>query len=525
MTHHLPLLAQESTRLTWDQMPEIGRVLPEVFLCLWLVLILVVDLVRGRKPGGSLFPALSLVGCVIGAVLVMTSDSSGAGVGYGGFAGLAPDAVSRVFKVLFLGTGFFTVLFAWRSRAKWATEAELHVILFGALAGMCYLSCATELIGAYLAFETVSYTGFLMAGYRTDDPKSAEAGGKFVVFGAVASAVMLFGLSLLYGFTGTTQLAEMAAKLQAAGANEPILWVGGTFVFAGFAFKAAAFPMQFWCPDVYEGAPAPVAAFLAVASKAAVFSIGVRVLMIGGIGNGRGDLAHFFAPDSTIPQTILFCAAAATMTWGNFAALRQKSLQRMLAYSSIAHAGYLLMTAAVILPAGPTSATDPSIRDAAVSAILVYFVLYLLMTLGAFWVVTMMRRDAGSADISALRGAGARQPVLALCLALILISLTGLPPTAGFVGKLQLFAPVIKQGFYLLAAVGLVNGAVSLYYYAKPLREMYLVECSDADATRVRPDGADKAILAVLAVPLLILGVIGWDSLTAIALRAVGSHS
>lgn len=512
MTPSLPVLAQDAGALLWERMPDLGRLAPEGFLCAWVLVILIVDLVRGRGAS-PLYPQLSIAGCLVGLGLVLFSGATPGPTGYGDFEALAPDALARIFKAVFLVTGLLTVVFVGRSRAAYGREAELHVLLFGALAGMCYLASATELVGFYLAFETVSYTGFLMAGYRTDSPKAAEAGGKFVVFGAVSSAVMLFGLSLVYGFTGSMEFSAIAAKLSASGAP-PALLVAAVFVFAGFAFKAAAFPMQFWCPDVYEGAPGPLAGFLAVASKAAVFAAGLRVLTLGPVTGGEPGLTHLVPPDSSIVQTILIVAAVGTMTWGNLAALRQKNLQRMLAYSSIAHAGYLLMTAAVVVP-GTDSGRD------ALAAIVFYFLIYLVMNLCAFFVATLLRRDAGTADISALRGLGARQPLLAVCFAIVLFSLTGLPPTAGFIGKLQLFAPVVEQGFWILAAIGLVNGAVSLYFYAKPIREMFLADAPDGDAPALRPETADLALVAALTAPLVVFGLFGWDGLTRVALDAV----
>jgi NADH-quinone oxidoreductase subunit N len=349
--------------------------------------------------------------------------------------------------------------------------------------------------------------------------KAAEAGGKYVIFGSVASAVMLFGLTLLYGYTGSTQFDKIAAALANA-PSEPILMVAAVFVFGGFAFKAAAFPFQFWCPDVYEGAPAPIAGFLAVASKAAVFAVILRVLWFhGAITSLAPHVGDLFSAHSSTVQTILVGSAVATMTWGNLAALRQTNLQRMLAYSSIAHAGYLLMTAAVLAPGN----TD------AIGAIVFYFLIYVCMNLGAFYVVTLMRRDTGSAEMSSLRGLGFRHPLLAVSFAIMLFSLTGLPPTAGFVGKFQLFAPVLARGWYLLAAIGLVNGAISLYYYAKPLKEMFLTDPADGDAaSRLTPAPADLAMVLLLTAPLVIFGIFGWDHLTEFARSAgpvvAGAH-
>jgi NADH-quinone oxidoreductase subunit N len=500
------LLAEATGRLSSALMPDMGRIAPELFLCAMVVLVLVVDVIRGRGPS-PFYPRLTLLGIVAAMALVwhqVASDPAPVSVGYGGFHAMQADHLGAVFKLIFLAAGALTVLFIGRSREKYGDEAELSMLMFGALAGMCYLASATELLGFYLAFETVSYTGYLMAGYRTDSVKAAEAGGKYVIFGSVSSAVMLFGLSLIYGYTGSTEFSRIAEALATA-PREPVLLVAAVFVFAGFAFKAAAFPFQFWCPDVYEGAPAPIAGFLAVASKAAVFAVLLRVLWFhGAVGHAAPHVAQLLASNGTFTQQILVLSSVVTMTWGNLAALRQTNLQRMLAYSSIAHAGYLLMTAAVLAPGD---------REA-MGAIVLYFLVYLCMNLGAFYVVTLLRRDAGSAEISALRGLGFRRPFVAVCFAIMLFSLTGLPPTAGFIGKFQLFAPVLERGWYLLAGIGLVNGAISLYFYAKPLREMFLTEPAETEPARLSPAPADVALVALLTAPLLVLGVYGWGQLT-----------
>ncbi len=504
------LLAQETAgKLSGALMPDLGRLAPEAFLCAMVVLVLLVDVIRGRGTS-DFYPRLTLIGILVAMGIVVWQVAQGAApvsVGYDKFHALTVDHLGAVFKLIFLATGALTVLFIGRSREAYGREAELSVLMFGALAGMCYLASATELIGFYLAFETVSYTGYLMAGYRTDSVKSAEAGGKYVIFGSVSSAVMLFGLTLIYGYTGSTQFDKIAAVLADA-PREPILLVAAVFVFGGFAFKAAAFPFQFWCPDVYEGAPAPIAGFLAVASKAAAFAVITRVLWFHGANAPTSPhVADLVAADGSIVQWILVVAAVGTMTWGNLAALRQTNLQRMLAYSSIAHAGYLLMTAAVIVPGDAD----------AIGAIVFYFLIYLCMNLGAFYVVTLMRRDAGSTDIASLTGLGFRRPLLAVCFAVMLFSLTGLPPTAGFIGKFQLFAPVLSRGFYVLAGIGLVNGAVSLYYYAKPLRAMFLVEPAEGEGSKLAPSAADLALVSLLTAPLVVFGVIGWGHVTEFA--------
>lgn len=511
----LPLLAAGTGPLEAARMPDLWAIAPELFLGLMVLVHLTIDLVR-NEGGGRIHPLLSTVGVVVAGALVLLGGEPVAAIGYDDFPNMTNDALSRIFKLIFLVTGLLTVAFLERSRAKWAEEAEFHVLLFGALAGMCYLASATDVVSFYLAFETVSYTGFLLAGYQLDSPKSAEASGKFVIFGSVSSAVMLFGITIVYGITGSLRFDEIAAVL-AVTEVQPVLVVAAIMIFGGFAFKAAAFPFQFWCPDVYEGSPTPVAAFLAVASKAAVFAVGLRVLSYGtGVDptamESLGSLLNL--DGASVVQNVLIVSAAATMTWGNLAALRQTNLQRMLAYSSIGHAGYLLMTSAVI---GFGSTDDAGSR--ALSAVLFYFVIYLFMTLGAFFIVTLMKRDTGSVELDALKGQGWRRPLLGACFAVMLFSLTGLPPTAGFVGKFQLFAPVIEQGLYTLAIVGLINGAISLYYYARPLRLMYFQE-PDEGGAELKPESADLALLATLTLPLIVFGLFGWDTIAGFASSA-----
>mgnify|MGYP002623021086 FL=1 len=517
MDTFLPLLAQdggESVRLSADLMQNLWAALPEMFLCVALVGLLIVDLVRGKGPSG-LYPAMSLWAIVTAAALVLLGPDESLSVGYAGVGAMQVDGLGKLFKLLFLGTAALSVLFTHRSGQRYGRESEFNVIVLGALAGMCYLASATELIGFYVAFEMVSYTGYLMAGYRLESTKGAEASGKYVIFGSVSSAVMLFGITLLLGYSGSTRFADLAVALTTVETAQPALLVGAVLTFCGFAFKAAAFPFQFWCPDVYEGAPAPVAGFLAVASKAAAFAVGLRALAyvpaLGGVGT-TPEISELFAADTAFLEKVLIVGAVGTMTWGNLAALRQSNLPRMLAYSSIAHAGYLLMTAVMVLRA--------DVATEALTAIGFYFVIYLCMNLGAFWIVALMRRDLDSTDVTALRGLGWKQPVLGTCFVIMLVSLTGLPPTAGFVGKLQLFAPVVEQGFWVFAAIGLVNGAVSLYYYAKPMREMFLKQ-PDESTRPLNLGGMDLALVVALTVPLVVLGLFGWDTVTEAARGAV----
>jgi NADH-quinone oxidoreductase subunit N len=314
---------------------------------------------------------------------------------------------------------------------------------------------------------------------------------KYVLFGAVSSGLMLYGLSLLFGLAGGTSLESLRTAIHNGAGSQPAFVVAAILVFAGFAFKISAVPFHFWAPDVYQGAPAAVAGFLAVASKAAGFAALVRVVAATGPGPGAVPAHTGFLPGGAM-FTLLAVAAIVTMTVGNVAAVRQRDVKRLLAYSSIAHAGYMLMALSVF-------------TGTAVQALVFYLVTYLFMNLAAFLIAGIVARETGTSHVSALRGLGYRNPALAVALAIVLVSLTGLPPTFGFVGKLALFYAVFEQGYTWLGVIGLVNGAISLYYYFLLVRSMYLEdEGTGAPApSAVRTTAADMALTAVLVVPVV----------------------
>ena len=401
-----------------------------------------------------------------------------------------------------------------------ARRIEYHGLLVLLAIGMCLLAGANHLLMVYVAMEAMSLLAYLITGFDERGQRSAEAGLKYVLYGGVASAVMLFGMSMLYGLFGDLSFDSLRQAISAT----PMVWAPGSgthsrggrplapqswialvslaFVLTGFGFKIAAVPFHMWCPDVYEGAPTPFAALLSVGPKAVGFAVLLRFgLSFLPPGVTLDDAA---VASRALPWMVLLgIMATLTMTLGNFAAIMQNNLKRLLAYSSIAHAGYLLMGAVAGGKAG-------------YSAVVVYLAVYLMMNMGAFAVVAAVDKSTGSEDISAFRGLGKRAPVLALTMAVFLFSLTGLPPTAGFVGKLYLFAALLKVGGSFnvtLALIGVANSVVSLYFYARVLKAMYFEgHEASAEPSMANAFGSAGLVAVTLAVPTLVLGLF-WDPL------------
>ena len=387
-------------------------------------------------------------------------------------------------------------------------KVEYHGLLVLMALGMCLLATSSHLLMIYVALESVSLVSYMLAGFDDRAGRSPEAGLKYVLFGGVASGVMLFGFSILYGLFGDLSLTGIGqAMLQPAGimASSAGKWaalLALVFVLAGFGFKIAAAPFHMWCPDVYEGAPTPFAALLSVGPKAAGFAVLLRF----GVGLWPSLGGATVTVGSAVPWLLLLgVMSTLTMTVGNLSAIWQDNLKRLLAYSSIAHAGYMLMG----VVAGGSQG---------LGAVALYLAVYLIMNIGAFAVVSAVDRSAGSEDISVFRGLGRRSPVLALAMAVFLVSLTGLPPTAGFVGKLYLFAALVKAGgawYWTLAVIGVLNSVVSLFFYARVLRAMYF-ESADGEQPAIRLATPAGAIAVVLAVPTLALGIF-WQPLASLA--------
>jgi NADH-quinone oxidoreductase subunit N len=480
---------------------SVSRFLPELAVTATILLLVAVHVI-GKNKQSSASALLSLAG--VGAALLLTAlqPSMPAASLFEGMVAL--DAFAIFFKAL-TALATIVVIFMSMDSAELSgrSQAEYYVFLLSVLLGMFLLSAATDLVMLYLSLELVSIPSYLLAGYLKGRQSSNEASMKYVVYGATASGVMIYGFSLLYGLTGTTQIGEIGRAL-AAGKTALPLYLAAVMVTVGFGYKIAAVPFHMWSPDVYEGAPIPVTAFLSVGPKAAGFAVLVRFFYT--VFASPGEAGSPWTLSSSMDWTLLFAVlSAATMTVGNLVAVNQKNVKRLLAYSSIAHAGYMLMGFVLLTPAG-------------IQAILFYLVVYLFMNLGAFYVVILVANGTRSEDISDYAGLGSRAPFAAVSLAIFLFALTGIPPFSGFIGKVYLFAEVIHRGVYWLAVVAALNSVVSLYYYARIVKVMFLEE--PAQRAELAVPVFPRALLCLLAVPTLLLGIY-WEPVIRVAANSV----
>jgi NADH-quinone oxidoreductase subunit N len=420
---------------------------------------------------------------------------------------LASDAFATFFKWLFLAAGLLTVLIVWQGDDfPNARVGEFYALLMAVVLGMFLMASATNLLTMYLGIELVSMVSYVLAGLRRRDRKATEASLKYVIFGSVASGVMLFGMSYLYGLLGTADVLAFGPKIAAlaattgaaAAATKLALVVAVVFVSSGVGYKIASVPWHMWCPDVYEGAPTSFTAFLSVGPKAAGFALAVRLFWSAFTGPAGAD--GLAASIAGIPwPAVIGVLSAVTMTLGNLTALVQTNLKRLLAYSSIAHAGYTLMGLAAVSAIGT-------------QGVMLYMLIYLVMNLGAFLVVIVVAQATGSESILDYRGLARRHPLAAVAFAIFLFSLTGLPPFAGFTGKWYLFYAVIERaaapgGFWygVLAVVAALNTAVALYYYARVIKAMFL-EAPYVEMA-VEPKVGYQLMLGAFSAAVLVFGI------------------
>ena len=465
---------------------------PEILLVIFAAAVIILDLiVKDRESVAVAY--LSLVGCLCTfAAVLFTHFSFRDEVPVSLFMGMIHlDEFSSFFKVLLLLATAATILFSLRSEELDARlKGEYYALLLAITLGMFLMASSTNLLMIFISLETVSLTSYILAGFLTHSPRSSEAAFKYITYGAVASGTMLFGLSLLFGMAGTGDLAQISGRLTellAAGEIAPLaVLIAITFVLAGVGYKIASVPFHMWSPDVYEGAPIPITAFLSVASKSAGFALFIRFFYA-----GFGSTELMQAVDWPFMLAIV---SALTMTVGNLAALPQQNVKRLLAYSSIAHGGYLLMGGVLLTSQG-------------VGAILFYLVVYLFMNLGAFYVVVLIANEIGSEMVEGYRGLSSRAPLVAWAMVIFLVSLAGIPPFAGFFGKWILFTAVLEQGYYWLALVGLLNSVVSLYYYARIVKAMFFEDAGE-ETTNVSFSTGTFALLSVFVIPTIFIGFI-----------------
>jgi NADH-quinone oxidoreductase subunit N len=485
----------------------VAGIAPALALTATILALVAADLLLRASPARRrVLGALALAGLVVAALSFAALPADRGPIFHGM---IALDGFALFFQGLFLAAAFLGVLFgALSDEIPRARFGEYLILLLSLTVGMSLLVSARNLLMLYLSIEMVSMPSYILAGFRRGDRLSSEAALKYVIFGAAASGLMLYGFSLLYGLAGTLDLSGIGRTILAGfGGGSPATTLAVTlavlFSLAGFGYKVAAVPFHMWCPDVYQGAPTPFVAFLSVGPKAAGMAALLRFLLA-----GFGAPSAWRAPGEFPWPALIGVLAVATMTTGNLIAIAQENVKRLLAYSSIAHAGYMLMAVAVGTPD-------------AVRAIMLYLPIYLFMNMGAFLAVMLVRARTGEETISAYRGLGTRSPFLAIALAVFLFSLTGLPPLAGFIGKFYLFAAVLKTGvtfFYAVAVIGVLNSVISLYYYVRIVRAMFL-EKGEAGAPVFAPARAGTALLAVCAVPTLLLGI-WWGPLAGLIARA-----
>jgi NADH-quinone oxidoreductase subunit N len=464
---------------------------PELILTGTVLVLIVLDLVVRAKKSLAL---LALAGSV--AALIATFDLYSAQPGWLFYRMIVLDQFSLFFKVLALAATILCILMSLGSNEiRRVYQGEYYALLLTATIGIFFMASSNNLLMAYLSLELVSLASYILTGFIPRDRRSSEAALKYLIYGGVASGTMIYGMSWIFGMTGSLDYAVMRTALAQPGINTAV-FIAFIFILVGFGYKIVFVPFHMWSPDVYQGAPTPFTAFLSVASNAAGIAILIRFFFPGVSQMASGGEWSFIS-GMAWPQMLLILSML-TMTVGNLCALNQRNLKRMLAYSGIAHAGYMIMGLAVL-------------NNDGLSAILFYVIVYLIMNIGAFVVVGMIANISGGEDIEQYRGLAWRGAALpAACLAVFLLSLTGLPPFAGFVAKFFLFAAVLKQGgaFVVLVLVAVMNSVVSLYYYAKIIKTMFLdVPYPEDKAVPVGAGDFNLTLLVPLAALTVVFGI------------------
>ena len=470
---------------------------PEISLCALALVVILLDLFIGRK---WILGVVSVVGLIVPAVFTIalwgTNETSFAGA-------LVIDEFSLFFNLFFLVMAALVILSSTDYAHKFTGfRGEYYALVLLAAMGMMLMASTRELISIYIALELTGISLYVLTGFLKD-PKSSEAGLKYLLLGAVASAVLLYGMAMVFGLTGTTHLEGIAAAISAEGLlASPALLMGIVLLVAGFGFKIATVPFQMWVPDVYEGAPTPITAYLSVASKAAGFAVILRVFY------------EALGPVSLDWGIIFAVLAAITMTLGNVVAIAQTNIKRMLAYSSIAQAGYLMVGLAAVSTIAPDA-----LGQSGPGALVFFLVSYALTNLGAFIAIIAISNKTGSDQIADYSGMARRAPLLSLALAFCLISLTGIPPTVGFMAKVYIFSAGVNYGLIWLVIIAVINTVIAAYYYLRVVRVMYLG--APLSEERVPSSWALRFALSIACLGVLVLGIYPWVLLK-IAESAVG---
>jgi len=463
---------------------------PELVLIAGINLVLATDLLleEGRKWATATLTGFVLLGAFVPVVTLAVIGGDVRALFDGRYV---IDDFALILKALFLLTGYVVVLMSQTELEEGGYyQGEFYVLLLCSVLGMVMMTSSRDLVSVFIALELLSIPAYMLAAWRKRDRKSNEAGVKYYLLGVFASAVLLYGMSLLYGATGSTRFDEIAASL-ASGDLIGLQIVGITFVIAGFAFKVSAVPFHTWAPDTYEGAPTPVTAFLSVASKAAGFVALVLVIFTA------------FPTADGVYGPLVWVLAALTMTVGNVIALRQTNIVRMLAYSSVSQGGFILMPLAFV---NSGDAAEPALK-----AVVVYLLVYGFTNLGAFAVVIAVARKTRSGAITSFGGLISYAPGLTVLMTLFLASLAGIPPLGGWIAKFNAFKAVLDAGSgsgYALAVVGAVNTAIAAAYYLRVMREMWMNDPPDGDRAPIVTPAPVATALGITAAGTVVLGIV-----------------
>lgn len=464
---------------------------PEIVLAGGICLIILVDLFisESRKWITASLAGFVMLGALLPILTLAVSDSDVRTMFDGRYV---VDEFALTLKALFLVAGYVVVLLSQNHVEEGDYyQGEYYTLLLTSVTGMVMMASSRDLVSIFVALEFLSIPAYMLAAWRKRDRKSNEAGVKYYLLGVFASAVMLYGMSLLYGVTGSTLLSEIGSRLTVEGQFGGVEALGITFVVIGFAFKVSAVPFHSWAPDTYEGAPIPVTAFLSVASKAAGFVALVTLVYVG------------FPQAQDVWQPFIWVLAAITMTFGNLLALRQSNIVRLLAYSSISQGGFILMPLAV---AGTGDAAGPALQ-----AVVVYLLVYAAMNLGMFAVVITVSRTTRSGEISSLGGLFSYAPALGVLMTIFLASLAGIPPLGGWIAKFGAFRAVLEAGSgwaYAIAVIGAVNSVVAFGYYGNIMREVWMKPAPHGETTTVRTPSSLVAALSITVVGTLLFGIL-----------------
>ena len=466
---------------SWYQaLSDVGQIAPIATLVGFFLFAIVVDLVLPRARRGGAIAIVAVVGYAysLGTALVRWQLNDG-GYAYHRFA--TGDDFALFFEVLFASLGILTVALSHSYlKRRRLLESEFHILIMAAVIGMMVLASATSLVTVFLGLELLSIALYIVCGFARTDRGSQEAAVKYLLVGGIASAFVLFGMALVYGGAGTTIIPDIAKNLTSSSSTNPLILLGILLMGVGFAFKVSAAPFHMWTPDVYQGAPIPVTAFMSVGTKAAAFAMIVRVF--------AGGLPHL-APEW---QVLLAFVAATSMVVGNLMAIVQTSIKRLLAYSGVAQAGYILIG---VIAGGPNG----------LAAVLYYLFVYMFMNFGAFAVVTMLSGADGDRDrFEDLAGLGRRNPVMAVAMSVFMLSLAGFPPSVGFFGKLFLFTAGVGAGYTWLVVLAVLMSVVSVFYY---IRVLIPVWSPSTAVDRLRGSVSSNFAIVLSGVASIVLGL------------------